>query len=384
MKLRTIQKASIKKGTRVIVRADFDSKLTTRSIARDYRVRQNLQTLRWVLRHGGLIRIVTHVGRPHGRVVPSLSTKPLVNYLRHTLKRNVVFIADPFRSGLWQQYNQSRDVLLFENIRFWPEDEKNDRHFAKKLAAWGDVFINEAFANAHRNHASVVALARLLPACAGFNFQKEITYLSLLLKKPRRPFVAALGGAKLETKLPLVEQFLKKADCVLAGGAIANTILSKQGKLKGRLLLRDRTPVPRNLTTPRLCLPIDVAATKNSKGKGGFVYKSIDTVQKNEYSVDLGPKTTRLFLHLIGDAKTVVWNGPFGCTEIPAFSRATLVFARALSRKNALTVVGGGDTVALLQKYNLMRGFTHVSTGGGAMLEFLSGKKLPGVEVLKR
>lgn len=350
VRIRTLKEAPLRKGTRVIVRADLDVGVRNGRVVDDLRIQAGLPTIRYLLRRGANVRIVGHLGRPHGKRDKKLSLRPVARQLEKMLKRKVVFLSDPLNKKSIRRHLDSKDIIFFENIRFWPEEVKNNMSFARRLADWGHVYVNDAFANSHRREASVVALAALLPSYAGLRLAREVSVMEKVLKNPVRPLVVIVGGVKLETKLPVVRSFLKSADKILVGGAIANE------------MLRKRPPEGNK----KIVLPRDGVGNKRQ----GFG--------------DIGPKTIRLFVSLLRQAKTVIWNGPLGRAEIPKFAEGTKAVARALARSNAFTVVGGGDTIAILRRCRLLRGFDHVSTGGGAMLEFLAGKKLPGVEALKR
>lgn len=384
MKLRTIREAPIKKGTRVLMRADFDVAIKNGMPESAFRVEKNLSTIRLILKKGGHLRVCSHRGRPHGKKEKSLSLKALVPYLNRALKKEVIFIKNPFSQKVFGRYNESPHILLFENLRFWPGEEKNDFSFAQGVAKWGDLFVNEAFANAHRSHAGVVQLPKILPAYAGLHFTKEVENLSRIFKKPKRPFVAVLGGAKLETKLPLVNRFLKEADRVLIGGEIANTILAHIGKLTARTLVKGAWRGKFDATGKKLELPFDFITTATPHSGKRCAIKNAAEVKPNEYVVDIGPRTVRKYSFLLRGAKTIVWNGPLGLIEIPAFSEGTIQFAKEMARTKAFKVIGGGDTVAVLGKYHLLKGYSYVSTGGGAMLEFLAGKNLPGIKPLQK
>lgn len=345
--MRSLSDAPIKKGTRVILRADFDVPLKNGKVADDFRIRETLPTVQYVLKKGGLLRIISHLGRPGGKKKRGLSLLPVARYLERILKRRGVFMSDWIDRTDWTAKTYP-EILLFENLRFFPGEEKNDFAFVSRLAELGDIYVNEAFANSHRAHASMEALARLRPSFAGLRLEKEINALDRVLTRFRRPLIAVLGGVKLETKLPVIRRFLKIADKILLGGELANEFLSGRARIRSRKIL----------------LPAD----------GLGVYGAFK---------DIGPETIERFVSVLGKARTVVWNGPLGIAENPKFTRGTKAVARALARSKAFTVVGGGDTIAALRKYGLLDGFSHVSIGGGAMLEFLAGKKLPGIEALK-
>ena len=381
----TLKDAPIKNGTRVLVCANLDVAVQDGAIADDFKIREVLSTLKFILQKGGKARIVSFLGRPGGKVVPHLSMKPIAERTARLLKQRVVFLSDPFDPGALSEYRDAEDILFFENIRFWPGEEQNSFRFARDLSRWGDIYINEAFAHSHRAHASVSALAQMLPAYAGLQLEKEIRALGALLEKPARPFVAVLGGAKLETKLPLIRRFLRDADKVLVGGALANTIFALMGNGVGKSAVdADGSRSCAFLKSKKLHLSPDaVTASALAAGVRGEV-RAIGAVKPDEYIVDIGPAGRKRFVSLLRGAKTVVWNGPLGYAEASEFAKGTIVVAKAIRGLDAFTVVGGGDTVAALGRYKLLKGFSHVSTGGGAMLEYLSGKKLPGLEALKK
>lgn len=387
MRLKTLKEASIKKGTRVLVRADFDVSLNGGKIADDLRIQRVIPTLKFILNKGGLVRIISHVGRPGGRVVRKLEMRNIADRLEDILKRKVILVKNPLLSREFTKYDSSREIIFFENIRFWKGEEENNAFFAKKLSLWGDLYVNEAFAASHRKHASVTVLACLLPSFAGLNLEQEVYHLSAIMTRPQRPFVAVLGGAKLETKMPLIELFLKNADRVLMGGALANQAFYLKGLEVGRSPIGDmvnRRRMLKALNSSKFHLPAGLVVSDSRLKASHSMVKQANGVGSNDYIVDLGPDSVKMFIDLCRGAKTVVWNGPLGLIELKKFSKGTVDFARGLSRIHALRVVGGGDTIAVLRKYRLLGGFTFVSTGGGAMLDFLAGKKLPGVEVLKK
>ena len=372
MHLKTIQAAVIRKGTRVLVRADFDVKVRRGQVVDDFRIRAALPTIRFLLARGARVRILAHRDRPHGRRVPSLSLTAVGRVLERLLGRKVVMVPDPFSEHTRARLNESGGVLLFENLRFWPGEEKNSASFARALARWGDIYVNEAFATSHRRHASIARLPALLPAFAGQYLEREVDYLTKVRQKPRRPFVAILGGAKLETKLPFVQLFLKTSDAVLVGGKSGNLLCAPDAHKRQGKYCR----------SPLLWLPVDGRAARIPRGRGRIA--AVDGLRSGETFLDIGPQTIRMFEGVLRGAKTVVWNGPMGYTERPAFAKGTKAIARAVARVRGLTVIGGVDTVSALRSYYLLKGFSHVSVGGGAMLEFLLRGTLPGIEALKR
>lgn len=376
--------APVGTGTPVIVRADFDVAVMKGRVADDSRIMAVVPTLRELLRRGARIRIVAHMGRPHGAYDPALSMAPVVRMLARILRRRVILIRDPLAAPALEKYGDSPDILLFENIRFWPDEEKNGNTFAKSLARWGEVYINEAFANCHRRHASVSALPALIPAYAGIHLAGEIAALGRLLKNPKRPFVAVLGGAKLETKIPLIRRFVYIADEVLIGGALANTLFALRGFSIGKSIAEPHSKVPRVLLrSKKIVLPADILAADRLGVGARWRVSAFDSVRGDEYITDIGPKARADFASRIARAHTIVWNGPMGLTEIPAFAKGTVAVAGAIRKNKEFTVVGGGDTLAALGRYRTGHGFSHVSMGGGAMLAFLAGEKMPGLEALR-
>lgn len=384
-KIRTLPFASCR-GKRVLIRADFDVEVKNGKIVDDLRIARVLPTVRECLKHGAQVRLIAHMDRPHGRRKKALSLLPVAQYLGHALKQPVPLVSDPFASAALARYDAAT-CLLFENVRFWPEEEANDDAFAGRLAQWGDLYVNEAFANSHRKHASMVALARKLPSFMGHSLADEMRYLELARDRPKRPLVAILGGAKLETKMPLLKRFLKTADAVIIGGILANTIYALQGEEIGKSKSDVKLGLNASslLRNKKLHVPRDVVVVKNISGSARRFVKDIKTVGPDDYIVDIGEASLRHFSSLLNDAATIVWDGPFGYTEVPEFAWGTKSLARAIARSpQALSVVGGGDVIAAVGAKTLLRTFTHVSAGGGAMLAFLAGEKLPGVEALKR
>jgi len=383
--LRTIKQIVWKPRLRVLIRIDGDVAMKGNRISDDFRIKQALPTIKAVLRHGGRIRIISHRGRPHGSPVPSLTQRPISLCLSRLLKKKIVFVKDPFNEAVFKKFDESSNILFFENIRFWKGEEENDVLFARMLARWGDICINDAFANSHRDHASVLALARELPSYAGINLEKEVLTLERVIVSPERPLVAILGGAKLETKVPLIKRFLVSADHVLIGGAIANTLLVAQGYGVGKSLVdKEKGSSVKLLLSKKLHLPSDVIVTKSLSSSSSMRSCDVNDVAPDEYIVDIGPKTLKRFSALLAMSGMVVWNGPMGFAEMPAFAKGTTHLASAIRRTHAFKIIGGGDTIALLRTYHVLRGFTYVCTGGGAMLEFLSGKKLSPIEVLRK
>ncbi len=379
-----LEGAPVQKGMSVIVRADCDTAPVRGRIRDDFRLRALLPTLHLLTRQGARIRIIGHRGRPGGTPDRAMSVAPVGRFLARALGRRVALVADPFLPGAPEKYRERGDVLLLENLRFWPGEEKNDPAFAQALAAWGEIYVNDAFAVCHRAHASMVGLPRLLPAYAGIRLTEEIAALERVVKNPARPLIAVVGGAKIETKLSLIRRFLKDADSVLVGGALANTLFAAGGKNIGKSLAekeaRDALSLLKN---KKLILPSDVLTADALEAGAAQYVRLADNVRAGDYIVDIGPASRRLFAAIISEAKTIVWNGPMGFAEVSAYANGTKSIACAMAENHGFTVVGGGDTVAVLSRYHLAVGFSHISTGGGAMLAFLAGEKLPGIEALK-
>lgn len=370
---------------RVLFRADFDVAMYGGKIQDDFRIRAAIPSIRFILKNGGLIRIVAHLDRPHGKVTASLSMRKIARYLSRVLNKEVVFIHDPLNNSFLRRYNTSPKILFFENIRFWSGEEKNNAAFARQLSRWGDLYVNDAFAVSHRTHASVAAVTKYLPSYIGLRFEEELRILEKLIKNPRKPFVVVVGGAKLETKIPLVKKFLARRCWVLAGGAIANTFLHACGISvgKSRIEARFLKKVYTLIDHPRFYLPDDVLVAADI-GSSRVRNTDIRGVRTNEIIFDIGPRTAKKFGTILKRAKTIFWNGPLGFAEFSKFASGTRKLAHTLQEVRAFSVVGGGDTVAILKKYRALRGFDYISTGGGATLEYLAGKKLPGLEALKR
>lgn len=377
MNFRRLSDNILMPGMRVLVRADFDVALDGGIIADASRIEAVLPTVRFLLEHKAKVRLIAHLGRPDGVRRDGFGLAPVARFLSSALKRDVSLVADPFGSDL-----PDADIMLFENLRFWPGEEGNDPAFASALAVHGDIYVNEAFA-AYRGHASVVLLPRLLPAYAGFHLVQEVEALEHVLERPEHPFVAVLGGAKIETKLPLILRFLRDADAVIVGGALANTIFALRGNTIGKSRA-DMTNIDdlSFLASPKLVLPSDVLVAPRLAAGASPTPRQIGEVRDDEYIADIGPETVRGCVALLKDAKTIVWNGPLGYAEVPEFSGGSRALADVILASGGFTVVGGGDTLALLARYDIPKTFTHVSTGGGAMLAFLAGEPLPGLVAL--
>jgi phosphoglycerate kinase len=382
-------------GKRVFIRVDFNVPLDKGSVADDTRIRETLPTLKLAMERGGKLVLASHLGRPKGKVDPKYTLAPVAARLKELLGKPVEFAADCVGPDAEAKSKALPDggVLLLENVRYYPQEEANDPEFSKKLAALCDgLFVCDAFGSAHRAHASVVGITQYVKqAAAGLLMEKELAYMGKAISNPERPFVAVLGGAKVSDKIEVVQNMMKLADAVLIGGAMAYTLLKSQGLPVGKSLVEnDKLDLAKSLVEEakaknfKLLLPVDhvVAESPDSTDT-----KIVDIAQTpdNLMGLDIGPKSVALFSKEIASAKTIVWNGPMGMFERPAFSQGTLGVAKAVAAataSGATSIVGGGDSVAAVEQSGVAKQISHISTGGGASLEFLAGEKLPGVEAL--
>ena len=370
-------------GKRVLLRVDFNVPLESGRIVDGTRIRESLPTVRWLLRHGARqVILMSHLGRPKGREEKS-SLRPVAAHLHGLLGEQVGFVDDCLSPV------PSTRVVLLENLRFHPEEEKNERAFAEKLAAHADLYVNDAFGTAHRAHASVAAITEFLPSCAGLLMAKELKMLHAVAQGAK-PLVVLLGGAKLETKLPVIERFLPFAERILVGGAMPYTFLAAEGGSVGSSLVeqdyfdRARELLHDRLFREKVLFPEDCIISPDATGNSPMKESPSKMIPEGWMGLDLGTKSTEAFLKELGRARTVLWNGPLGFAEVPAFAMATERIAFALAEGRAKVVAGGGDTLAVLERLGLTAKYAHCSTGGGAFLELISGKKLPALEALER
>jgi phosphoglycerate kinase len=385
------------RGRRVLVRVDYNVPLDDRlQVLDDTRIRSTLPTLRWLLERDARVVLLAHFGRPKGRQVPELSLRPAAARLAEILGRPVHFVAATTgrQAVAATEELQPGEVLVLENTRFDPREEVNDPALAEEMAALGDVYVNDAFGAAHRAHASTAGVAERIrarggAAVAGLLMKRELAYLGNALQDPERPFVAILGGAKISGKIDVIEALLPKTDRLLLGGAMANTFFRAQGLATGKSLVEeDRLAMAADLLEregDKLLLPSDVIVAPVLEAGVRTRAVPVDAIPSDEMALDIGPETAQRFAQLVREARTVLWNGPLGVAEIPEFRGGTEHVARALAEattRGATTLVGGGDSAAALLEMGLQDEVSHVSTGGGASLEFLEGRPLPGVEVL--
>ncbi len=369
---------------RVLMRVDFNvPQDDAGTITDDTRVRASLPAITEVIRRGGRLVLCSHLGRPKGKKDPKYTLAPAAKRLAELLDKPVVFVTDCIGAEAERVTGalKNGEVALLENVRFYAEEEKNDAAFAQKLAKMGDVFVNDAFGTAHRAHASTVGVTKYLKSAAGPLMEKELRALGGLLENPKRPFVAILGGAKVSDKIKVIENLSKICDQILIGGGMAYTFLKSKGQPIGKSLCEaDTLEVARRLTSPKIVLPTDHVVA--SEFKADSPASVVTTIPDDKMGLDIGPSTVRAYVDILRGAATVVWNGPVGVFEMPAFAKGTKALADCLAASKATTVIGGGDTAAAVTDLGLESRMTHVSTGGGASLEFLEGQELPGVAAL--
>jgi phosphoglycerate kinase len=376
-------------GKTALVRVDFNVPMQDGRVADDTRIRAAAPTLHYLREHGARVVLLSHLGRPDGQVNSKYSLQPVAQRVSEVLGAECAFASDSVGPQAEQAVRglAPGGVVLLENVRFHPQEEANDAHFAEQLAQLGDVFVNDAFGTAHRAHASTEGLAHRLPAVAGLLMDKEITFIGGALDDPTRPFVAIVGGAKVSSKLAVLENLIARVDRLLIGGGMANTFLKAQGCEVGKSLLEaDLVATARDLLSgsDKIVLPTDVVVTTDLKNAEAPVQSvGVDAVAADVMIVDIGPQTRELFKTEIARARTVLWNGPMGVFENPRFAAGTLALAQAMAASTATTIVGGGESVQAVEQAGLADKLSHVSTGGGAALEFIEGKVLPGVAALR-
>ncbi len=382
------------KGKKIIVRCDFNVPLKDGRITDDTRIRAALPTINYLVENGGAVILMSHLGRPEGKAEPKYSLAPVAERLAELMETDVIFapsdtvVDDNVRAKA--EALKSGQVMLLENVRFRKEETKNNAEFARELASLAEVFVNDAFGTAHRAHASTAGIAAYLPAVSGFLIEKEIEFLGNAVENPDRPFVAIMGGAKVGDKISVIENLLKKVDTLIIGGGMAYTFYKSLGYEIGTSILDEESiELAANLLKKakeagvKMLIPTDVVCGREFKNDTETLICESQKMPKDMMGLDIGPATAELYKKEIAAAKTVVWNGPMGVFEMENFAKGTYEIAKALSESDAVTVIGGGDSAAAVEQFGLADKMTHISTGGGASLDFLEGKELPGVAVLE-
>jgi len=383
--MKTIRDINID-NKKVLVRVDFNVPLnpTTGEIEDDFRIRAHLDTINYLKENNAIIILISHLGKPKGKEV-GLSLKPVVERLKEITGYNVSFsnncIGDSVKADIAQL--KPGDIIVLENLRFYPEEQENNKDFASKLAQLGDIFVEDAFSVCHREHASVVGISRYIPFYSGFLLEKEVNALNKALEKPKKPLITIIGGVKVATKTRVIKHLLEISDAVLLGGKTANTILKLKG-IYGDNIVRDREVLEAikdiNLNSLNLIIPIDGMIGRGDSARGG----TVDTLKQGEEVFDIGQEAIEYYKKIIAKANTIIWNGPMGYFEKEVFSKGTMEIAKAIAESSAYSIVGGGATINFIKKNNLIDKFSFVSSGGGAMLDFIAGKKLPGIEALNK
>lgn len=381
------------KNKRALVRVDFNVPMKDGKITDDFRIKSSLKTIEYLLEKGAKVVLMSHLGRPKGQYNKEFSLKAVANRLEELLGRKVVFfdIETPTSD---ETVAASKDfdgsILLLQNTRFNAGEEKNDAEFAKELAKHGDVFVNDAFGTAHRAHSSNVGVSQLMPAVAGFLVEDEIKYIKENLDNPKHPFVAILGGAKVSDKIGVIENLIKKVDKIIIGGAMANTFLKAKGYCMGKSLVEDdKIELAKELlenankNNVEILLPVDLVLTNDLDNSDVIKMADLDADKADLMAVDIGDKTIQLFKDAIKEAKLVIWNGPMGVFENKNFSKGTFEIAKAVAESDAISIIGGGDSSLAVKLSGYEDKVTHVSTGGGASLEMMEGKELPGISALQ-
>ena len=376
-------------GKRVLVRVDYNVPVKEGKVGDDTRIRAAMPTLSYLLEHGAAVILCSHLGRPKGGPDPKFSLRPVADYLSKLVGKPVAFTEDcvgPAAEAAAKALKPG-DILLLENTRFHPEEEKNDLDLAKKLASLAEIYVNDAFGSAHRAHSSTEGVARFLPAVAGFLMEEEIRYLGQTIANPKRPFIAILGGAKISDKIGVIVNLLTKADQVLIGGGMANTFFKAQGySVADSLVEEEALEKARQILAEggnRLRLPVDVVIGDKFEAEAASKTMEMAEIPVGWRILDIGPKTVAAYTKALAGAGTVVWNGPMGVFEFPKFAAGTVGVAKAVAESGAVSIIGGGDSVAAVTQAGLEKSITHISTGGGASLEMLEGLVLPGLAALQ-
>lgn len=381
------------KGKRVLVRVDFNVPMNNDfKITDETRIVEALPTINYLIENGAKVILCSHLGRPDGVVQTKLSLRPVVSALTRLLEKPVTLIEDIYDENVKPTIDKMSegDVVMLENIRFWKEEEKNDKEFASLLASFADVFVFDAFATAHRKHASTYGVAKLLPSAVGFLVEKELEVFNKVLSNPEHPFVAIMGGAKVSDKIPVIENLHDKVDTILIGGGMSYTFVKAIGGEVGQSLVdKQRIEIASQILDKakehnvRIVLPIDNYGADQFSNNAEMKRFNSGFFSKDFQGMDIGPSTTKMFKHIIKDAKTIVWNGPMGVYEFPKFRRGTRKIAKYVAKSKAVSVIGGGDTVAAIRELGFAYKVTHLSTGGGASLKLLEGASLPCIDIIE-
>ncbi len=382
------------KGKRVLVRCDFNVPMKDGKITDDIRITSALPTVKYLVENGAKVILMSHMGRPEGEPNMKYTLKPVADRISELMGKNITFISSPTvvddAVKAAAEKLQPGDIMLLENVRFRKEETKNNPDFTKELAPLGDIFVNDAFGTAHRAHCSTAGLADFLPTVSGFLIEKEVEFLGNAVENPKRPFVAIMGGAKVGDKIPVIKNLLKKVDTLIVGGGMVFTFYKAQGLEIGKSILdEENIGLAKELLAEaeklgvKMLLPVDCVCAKafeNDAERGTFDKENIPA---DMMGMDIGPKTVELYKKAIAEAKTIVWNGPMGVFEMENFAAGTKAVAEAMAASSATTVIGGGDSAAAVEQFGLKDKMTHISTGGGASLEFLEGKVLPGIACIE-
>lgn len=383
------------KNKKVIMRVDFNVPLNDQlEITDDNRIQAALPTIQYILEQGAALILMSHLGRPDNAPDPKYSLKPVAQRLGELLEQDVLFNDDGEVVGEVTQKAAEAlkpgEVLLLQNTRFRPEEKKNNPEFSKALADLADIYVNDAFGSSHRAHASTVGIAEYLPAVSGFLMEKELDFIGKALENPERPFVAILGGAKVSDKIGVINNLLDKVDTVIIGGGMMFTFYKALNREVGTSLLEEdkvdlakETMAKAKEKDVKLLIPVDVVVSSEFSADGEHITVDADKMPADKMGLDIGEKTSALYAEVIKNAKTVIWNGPMGVFEFPAYAKGTLAVAEAMAECDATTIIGGGDSAAAVKQLGFEKGMSHISTGGGASLEFMEGKVLPGVAILQ-
>ena len=381
-------------GRKVLVRCDFNVPMKDGNITNDIRIVSALPTIKYLIENDAAVILMSHMGRPKGEPKPEFTLRPVADRLSELLGQDVIFAPSPVvvDDGVrgTAAALQGGQVMLLENVRYRAEETKNEEPFTGELASLGEIFVNDAFGTAHRAHCSTAGLAKYMPAVSGFLIEKEIKFLGDVLEDPERPFVAIMGGAKVGDKIPVIENLMKKVDSLIIGGGMSYTFFKAMGYEIGTSILDEESiglagelMKKAEAAGVQLLLPVDTVCAREFSNDSEKAVFDRDSIPEDMMGMDIGPKTIELYKDCISKAKTIVWNGPAGVFEMPSFEAGTKAIAQALAESDATTVIGGGDSAAAVEQFGFADKMTHISTGGGASLEFLEGKELPGVACLE-